>query len=647
MGLTANGARIFSTFLGGRVSDDISQGIAVDGQGIYLTGYTRNVGIGTEDPADYFPTTASSAGTGGDDLFVTKLASDGSHINYSIVLGGMDPDLGPGTTDRGYAVAARAGNAYVTGYTDSVDFPTTAGALDTTHNGSNDALALKVSSAGTLTYSTFLGGTGDDRGNAISVDASGAAYVGGETSSTAFPTTAGAFDTTYNGGPRDAFVTKVAPNGSALAYSTFLGGTDDDVCKGIALDASGAAFVTGNVSSTTYPTTPGAFDTTHNGGTSDAFVTKLDATGAGLVYSTFLGGSAIDNGNAIAVDAAGVAYVTGVTFSTTFPTTPGGFDTTYNGNSDAFVTRLSPAGNLLLDSTFLGGSGADRGNGIAVDTTGAAYVTGQTSSLDFVISGFGINDGASAFIVKLSGAGADTAGIYVASTGAWFLKNTNAGGSADLVFSFGPAAAGLVALRGDWDGNGADSPGLYDPATGNFFLKNSNAPGAADLVFSFGAGGPDVVAVTGDYDGDGVDTVGIYIRSTGAFFLKNSNAAGPADLVFSFGPGGADIEPLFGDYDGNGTDTVGIYNRTSGAWFLKNTNSGGAADLVFGFGPAGAGVEPLVGDYDGDGDDTVGVYISSTGAWFLKNTNGGGSADVVFSFGPANVKPLVGDWDGL
>jgi hypothetical protein len=242
--------------------------------------------------------------------------------------------------------------------------------------------------------------------------------------------------------------------------------------------------------------------------------------------------------------------------------------------------------------------------------------------------------------------GADTAGIYIPSTGAWFLKNTNAGGAADVVFSFGPAGAGLVALRGDWNGDGVDTPGLYDPSTGNFFLKNTSAGGAADIVFSFGSGGAGVVPVTGDFDGDGTDTCGIYIQATGAFFLKNTNAPGPADVVFSFGPASADIVPVFGDYDGDGDDTVGIYNRTSGFFFLKNANGGGAADLVFGFGPTGAGVEPLLGDYDGDGDDTIGVYIASTGAWFLKNSNGGGSADVVFSFGPANVKPLEGDWDG-
>jgi hypothetical protein len=494
-----------------------------------------------------------------------------------------------------------------------------------------------------FSFATLLGGTSADRGNAIAFGPGGL-FVTGETFSSTFPVTVGAFDTSFSG-VEDAFVTKVNFGGSSLGYSTFLGGTADERGAGIAVDEAGAAYVTGNTGSSDYPTTAGAFDTSFNN-SGDAFVTKLSADGTVPVYSTFLGGSAFDVGRGIAIDRTGGAYVTGSTFSTAFPTTPGAFDTTANGGNDAFATRLSADGAALVYSTFLGGAGADNGNAIAVVGAGSTFVVGQTRSVDFPASGFGARDASDAFVVKLPTGGADTAGIYVASTGAWFLKNTNAGGAADIVFSFGPAGAGLVALRGDWNGDGIDTPGLYDPSTGNFFLKNASSGGAADIVFSFGSGGAGVVPVVGDFNGDGTDTCGIYIQSTGAFFLKNTNAPGPADLVFSFGPASADIVPLFGDYDGDGDDTVGIYNRTTGVFFLRNTNNGGAANLVFGFGPAGAGVEPLVGDYDGDGADTVGVYIASTGAWFLKNTNGGGSADVVFSFGPANVKPLVGDWDG-
>src|SRR5438445_3692390 len=190
----------------------------------------------------------------------------------------------------------------------------------------------------------------------------------------------GAFDTTF-GGTVDAFVTKLNATGSALAYSTYLGGSGVDVGNGIAVDTLGNAYVTGFTGSTDFPTTTGAFDTTL-GGTADAFVTKLDATGAALGYSTYLGGSSFDEGFGIALDTLGNAYVTGDTRSADFPTTTGAFDTTLGGTSDAFVTKLNATGAALAYSTYLGGSSGDEGRGIAVDTLGNAYVTGFTRSAD-------------------------------------------------------------------------------------------------------------------------------------------------------------------------------------------------------------------------------------------------------------------------
>jgi hypothetical protein len=199
-----------------------------------------------------------------------------------------------------------------------------------------------------LLYSTYLGGSGDDVGLGIAVDGAGNAYVTGLTGSADFPTAAGAFDTTFNGGDLDAFVTKLGPSGSApLLYSTYLGGSGDELGVGIALDGAGNAYAAGLTGSADFPTSAGAFDTTFNGGFSDAFVTKLGPSGsAPLLYSTYLGGSGSDVGAAIAVDAAGNAYATGLTGSADFPTSAGAFDTTANGGLDAFVTKLAtqPAG---------------------------------------------------------------------------------------------------------------------------------------------------------------------------------------------------------------------------------------------------------------------------------------------------------------
>ena len=231
-----------------------------------------------------------------------------------------------------------------------------------------------------LDYSTFLGGTDSDFGAGIAVDASGSAYVTGGTDAGDFPTTTGTFDTTFNGG-LDAFVTKLNASGSALVYSTFLGGMNNDDGEDIAVDASGSAYVTGDTFSGDFPTTTGAFDTTFNGGVVDAFVTKLNASGSALAYSTFLGGTAQDEGQGIGVQQ-GSAYVTGITQSTDFPTTTGAFDTTYNGSEDAYVTKLNAAGSALVYSTLFGGAEQERGLGIAV-REGRAYVTGFTDSTDY------------------------------------------------------------------------------------------------------------------------------------------------------------------------------------------------------------------------------------------------------------------------
>jgi len=270
------------------------------------------------------------------------------------------------------------------------------------------------SSASDLLYSTFLGGSSSDEGNGIAIDSSGAAYVTGRTSSSDFPTTPGAFDTSFN----NAFVVKLNAAGSALTYATFLGGSESDSGNAIAVDISGAAYVTGHTSSSDFPTTSGAFDTSFNGSayTGDAFVIKLNADGSALDYSTFLGGSAFDDGEDIAIDSSGAAYVTGITESFSFPTTSAAFDTSFNGSGDAFVVKLNAAGSALDYSTFLGGSGfnEDEGWGITIDPSGAAYVIGTTVSSDFPttpgafdtsFNGGTDYQGGDAFVAKLNAAG--------------------------------------------------------------------------------------------------------------------------------------------------------------------------------------------------------------------------------------------------
>ena len=333
--LNASGSGlVYSTFLGGS-GYDRGGAIAVDGAGdSYVTGLTRSTG---------FPTTvgAFDPSLGGtEDAFVTQLNASGSALTYSTFLGGNASDQGHGIALDG------AGNAYVTGSTSSPDLPTTAGAFDTIYAPERDAFVTKLNPSGsTLAYSTYLGGSinyGIEDGNAIAVDGAGTAYVTGSTSSPDLPTTAGAFDTSFNGGG-DAFVTRLNAVGSALTYSTFLGKGANESGAAIAVDRTGSAHLTGFTTSSGFPTTAGAFDTSYNGQVGDAFVTKLNASGSALAYSTFLGGSSYDWGYGIAADTAGNAYVTGYTESANLPTTPHALDRIYNGHrasGDAFVTKF-------------------------------------------------------------------------------------------------------------------------------------------------------------------------------------------------------------------------------------------------------------------------------------------------------------------
>jgi len=408
----AGSALVYSTYLGGFAS---GSGIVVDAAGnAYVTGSAFSDNFPTT--AGAFQTTFADGANSGGDAFVTKLDPTGSVLVYSTYLGGSGFDSGAGV-----AVDA-GGNAYVTGLTQSTNFPTTAGAFQTTFSDPSntvdpDAFVTKLNPTGSaLVYSTYLGGGRFDSGAGIAVDGAGNAYVTGATQSGNFPTTAGAFQTAFKSGSNvnsDVFVTKLDSTGSSLVYSTYLGGGSDEIGAGIAVDASGSAYVTGRTNSFDFPTTPGAIPSVDTSGAYDAFVTKVNPAGAALVYSTRLGGSTNDVGYGIAVDADGNAYATGATFSDDFPTTPGAFQPIHAGGWDAFVAKLNPAGSLLLYSTYLGGSGGspehggglDEGHGIAVDTARNAYVTGQTISSNFptTVGAFqtGLGGGRDAFVAKI------------------------------------------------------------------------------------------------------------------------------------------------------------------------------------------------------------------------------------------------------
>ena len=350
---------------------------------------------------------------GGRAISRTRSSSSIRAFEYATFLGGASHDVA-----TGIAVDA-AGNAYVSGWTQSPDFPTRPGSFRRTGATGNfsDVFVSKLNAAGTaLVYSTFIGGSNFDFGRRMAIDAAGNVYVTGQTKSSNFPTTGGAFDRTFNiaNCPRcgidqeDTFVTKLNAAGSALVYSTFIGGTDMDDARGIAVDGAGNAYVIGETASRDFPTTAGAFNRVHSGAY-DVFVTKLNATGSALAYSTFLGGTQVDDGERIAVDAGGNAYAMGFTSSTDFPTTAGAFDTTANGAFDVFVTKLNAAGSALLYSTYLGGSGFDTGGGLD-RRRGRQRVRVGRNRLDSTsrrrpARSTRVPDGSDAFVTKLNPAG--------------------------------------------------------------------------------------------------------------------------------------------------------------------------------------------------------------------------------------------------
>lgn len=379
-------------------------GVAVSANGYaYITGSTNSLDFPTTPGAydrTHDPTICYAYdNTPCKDVIAAKLDPSGALV-YSTFLGGRsNEDLFQDFPSNANGIAIdEAGNATIAGYTWSPDFPVTPGALDATFNTASeqpDGFVARLNPSGSsLVYSTFLGGENSDYVQGIALDPTDAATVTGLTYSADFPVTPGAFDRTFNTTRcpwtpcSDAFIARLTSDGSGLIYSTFLGGNSGDAAKSVAVDAAGAATVTGKSTSADFPTTPGAFDREFNPTMcgsdlcGDAFVTRLLPDGSSLDYSTFLGGTSGDKGGDIALDAQGAAYVIGNTSSSDFPTTPGAFDTVRNGDlEDAFITKIRADGTLAY-STLLEepiGSTYRYGYGIALGGSDDVFITGETN----------------------------------------------------------------------------------------------------------------------------------------------------------------------------------------------------------------------------------------------------------------------------
>ena len=435
--LSPTGSLVYSTYIGG-TGDDSGNGIAVDGSGnVFLAG-----GTSSSD----FPTLGAYQSKFGGvlDAFALELSSTGSTLMYSTYLGGTGSDVA-----NGLALDS-SGNAYLAGLTTSTDFPMV-NAIQGTIAGTSNGFVAKLNGSGNaLSYSTYLGGGSNDFASAVAVDSSNNAYVTGATKNKTFPIfpptnafqTSCGTDGNCNGGLYDAFVSVINPAGSGFVYSTFLGGESNDEGLGIAVDSAGDAYVTGFTSSTAFKL-KSPLQGTFGGGSvpTDAFVTELNPTGTGLIYSTYLGGSGDDTGLAITVDSNKNAYVTGVTSSTDFKTASA-TQPAKKGQNDAFVSEIGASGSTLVFSTYLGGSlnentstagGGGSLAGIAVDSAGTTiYVTGSSASSDFpTVAAEQTATGGTgdAFVAKYSLSGTTT-GSFTVTNGALSATSGSPGVSA-------------------------------------------------------------------------------------------------------------------------------------------------------------------------------------------------------------------------
>lgn len=627
---------IFSTYIGGN-SNESCKGIALDSNGnIFITGQTL-------DSTTDFPTTVGAYDTthnGSYDAYLAKLNSTGSALVYSTLIGGSNIDYGEGVA------IGPTGDAYITGYTNfaTLNFPTTPGSFDTTNNdsanGFTDGFVVKFDSTGSnLSYSTYLGGSCVDALYSIAVDSTGAAYVTGTSCSTTYPISPGAYDNSISGGG-DVVVTKLNPAGSALGYSTFIGGSGLETGWGISLVGTDAV-ITGNTvdAATDYPTTGAAFDTTHNGG-EDTFATRFNSTGTALVASTLLGGSNTDYGESIATDSIGNVYVTGYTLSSNYPVSTGAYDTTPNGTDDVFVTKLNPAMSSLAYSTFVGSSNIDRGRSIAATPSGKAFIAGETFSTGFpttpgafstVYNGnvtdgylFSLNSPNRGW-VDFDGDTKTDISIFRPSNGQWWLDRSTSG---LIVHTFGSSSDKLTPA--DFTGDGVTDVAIFRPSSGGWFVLRSED--FSFYSFPFGANGD--IPVPEDYDGDGKADAAVFRPSNATWYIQNS---GGGTTIQAFGA--ATDFPVPADYDGDGKGDIAIFRPSNGQWWLNRSTAG---LIVHTFGNASD--KNVQGDFTGDGKADIAFFRPSTGEWYVLRSED--SSYFSFPFGANGDVPAPGDYDG-
>jgi hypothetical protein len=594
---------------------------------------------------------------GGVDAFVAGFSPAGGKLLFCTYLGGS-------ADDRAFGIAVdSSNNTYITGWTSSSNFPVVA-AFQSRLSGVRDAFVTKLNPAGNaLIYSTYLGGGGVDAGNAITLDTNNSPVIVGDTTSTNLPASAGAVQSRSAGG-QDAFVAKLTPKGAALMFMTYLGGSATDHGAAVVLDASGSVFVAGSTFSTNFHVANASQP--QSGGGEDAFVAKFSPSGSSLLFSTYFGGSGGTAGapeaiNAITMGSAGNLFVAGITSSPNLPVTSTAAQTVFaGGQTDGFLARLDPATGSVLKCTYLGGSGDDGINGLAIDFYGYLYVAGYTSSTDFPVQSPAQSanaGGMDAFVAKMlpsyilfstymGGVGNETANAIAIDS---LSSVVIAGQTGSAAFT------GSATLTG-WTGSAVSSflvklaPGftLAVNASGIFYFDvwhntGYNGPNLTLNASSFGTSGD--LPVVGDWDASGRQRIGVF-RSGSWYLDTNGNGVlDSADRVVQFGQEG-DL-PVVGDWSGTGRASLGLYRQGTFILDLSGHLSGiatGLKDATFPFGLPGD--LPVVADWNRSGTSKVGVFRNGT---WLVDYNGDrifNSLDKIYTYGAAGDIPVVGDWTG-
>ncbi len=620
----AGGTMLSCTYLGGS-GDDRAFGLAVDSANyIYVTGWTMSRNF----PVAHAIQTKLS---GSRDAFVAKLNPTATAFVFSTYLGGTGVDSGNG-------IRLASGNApVIVGDTTSANLPSTTGSFQRTLGGTQDVFVAKLTPAGTaISMLTYYGGTANEHGAGVALDATDQIAIVGSTFSGNLPVR-NAFQA-RSGGGQDAFVAVFVANGTSLVFSTYLGGSAGSAgapeqanCVNFA--ATGRLMVAGTTASTNFPVTTDAAQLTFAGGATDGFIANLNANGT-LRRSTYLGGSGDDGINAMMLDPYGSGPVVGgYTTSTDFPT-KNPVQSANAGGMDGFLARSSFSS--ITHATYIGGSSNDSVNAIAVDSMFNLTVAGSTASTNLPVAGYmpafqGATLGA--FITKMAG----SFSLAAVAPPVFYLDVWHNTGYNGPNVTLGAVTYGVstdIPISGDWNGTGSKLLGVFRSGT---WILDSNANGVldvADKTVSFGQAGD--IPVVGDWNGTGRAKLGLFRNGTFILDLSghlSGTSTGLTDATFTFGQAG-DL-PVTGDWTNSGTTRVGVFRN--GQWLVDFSGTHSAA-VTWTFGQAGD--KPVVGNWGGFGE-SIGVYRN--GIWILDYdlSHTISTADMVFSFGGASYIPLI------